>query len=161
MAGDRPLIWGFGEAEFCPSCQFVARRRAIACSNDLRARASLLLPVLVISVGLHDRHFLMPVMIEKTCCAKTGQSALPRLPPNRTCLVHAKTNAIDPGCVKTCLGEGCAELFSQLPSSERSCQYNRLPHRRNRDGSSPRKLGIRVFTQPGPIADVEVHSAAG
>ena len=28
MAGDRPLIWGFGEAEFCPSCQFVARRRA-------------------------------------------------------------------------------------------------------------------------------------
>jgi hypothetical protein len=29
MAGDRPLIWGFGEAEFCPSCQFVARRRAI------------------------------------------------------------------------------------------------------------------------------------
>ena len=24
MAGDRPLIWGFGEAEFCPSCQSVA-----------------------------------------------------------------------------------------------------------------------------------------
>jgi hypothetical protein len=30
MAGDRPLIWGFGEAEICPSCQFVARRRASA-----------------------------------------------------------------------------------------------------------------------------------
>ena len=27
--------------------------------------------------------------------------------------------AFDPGCVKTRLGEGRAELFSQLPSSER------------------------------------------
>src|SRR5450631_3511651 len=59
-----------------------------------------------------------------------------------------------PGCVKTRLGEGCAELFSQLPSSERSCQYNRLPHRRNRDGSSTRKLDIGVFTQPGPNSDI-------
>jgi hypothetical protein len=33
MAGDRPLIWGLGEAEFCPSCQFVARRRARACRS--------------------------------------------------------------------------------------------------------------------------------
>jgi putative transposase len=33
------------------------------------------------------------------------------------------------GCVKTHLGEGRAELFSQLPSSERGCPYNRLPHR--------------------------------
>src|SRR3977135_605277 len=65
-----------------------------------------------------------------------------------------RESARGPGRVKTCLGEGCAELFSQLPSSERSCQYNRLPHRRNRDGSSPRKLGIRVFTQPGSKADL-------
>jgi hypothetical protein len=56
----------------------------------------------------------------------------------------------DPGCVKTRLGEGRAELFSQLPSSESSYQYNRLLHRRNRDGSSTRKLGVGVFTQPGP-----------
>jgi hypothetical protein len=28
----------------------------------------------------------------------------------------------DPGCVKTRLGEGCAELFSQLPSRNRGCQ---------------------------------------
>src|ERR1700720_2462280 len=61
--------------------------------------------------------------------------------------------AFDRGRVKTRLGEGCAELFSQLPSSERSCQYNRLPCRRNRDGSSTRKLDIGVFTQPGPQAD--------
>jgi hypothetical protein len=58
------------------------------------------------------------------------------------------------GCVKTRLGEGCAELFSQSPSSERSCQYNRLPHRRNRDGSSTRKLDIGVFTQPGSNSEV-------
>jgi hypothetical protein len=58
-------------------------------------------------------------------------------------------SAFDLGCVKTRLGEGRAELFSQLPSSERSYQYNRLLHRRNRDGSSKRKLGVGVFTQPG------------
>ena len=57
-----------------------------------------------------------------------------------------------PARVKTRLGEACTELFSQLPSSERSCQYNRLPHRRNRDGSSTRKLENGVFTQPGSIA---------
>jgi len=33
-----------------------------------------------------------------------------------------KMPAIDPGCVKTRLNEGRAELFSQLPSSDRSCQ---------------------------------------
>ena len=60
---------------------------------------------------------------------------------------------LGPACVKTRLGEGCAELFSQLPSSERSCQYNRLPHRRNRDGSSTRKLETGVFTQPGSKAE--------
>src|SRR5471032_1929038 len=59
-----------------------------------------------------------------------------------------------PGCVKTRLGEGCAELFSQLASSERSCQYNRLPHRRNRDGNSTRKLDVGVFTQPGSKSEV-------
>jgi O-methyltransferase domain/Dimerisation domain len=60
----------------------------------------------------------------------------------------------DPGCVKTRLSEDCVELFSQLPSSERSCQYNRLPHRRNRDGISTRKLDIGVFTQAGPETDI-------
>ena len=62
-------------------------------------------------------------------------------------------DALGPACVKTRLGEGCAELFSQFPSSERSCQYNRLPHRRNRDGSSTRKLEAGVFTQPGSVAE--------
>ena len=61
---------------------------------------------------------------------------------------------LGPGCVKTRLGKGCAELFSQLLPSERSCQHNRLPHRRNRDGSSTRKLEIGVFTQSGSKADI-------
>src|SRR2546429_7911463 len=63
-------------------------------------------------------------------------------------------SAFETGCVKTRLGKGCAELFSQLLPSERSCQHNRLPHRRNRDGSSTRKLEIGVFTQPGSKGDM-------
>src|ERR1700704_5864304 len=69
-------------------------------------------------------------------------------------LLTVSFSGFDLGCVKTRMGEECAELFSQLPSSERSCQYNRLPYRRNRDGSSTRKLDIGVFTQPGPISDI-------
>jgi len=34
--------------------------------------------------------------------------------------------AFDPGCVKTRLSQGRAELFSQLPSPNRSCQCNRF-----------------------------------
>jgi hypothetical protein len=37
MAEVKPLIWGFREAQYCPSCQSAARRRAMACGNDLRA----------------------------------------------------------------------------------------------------------------------------
>jgi hypothetical protein len=37
---------------------------------------------------------------------------------NRTSQLRPPTSEFDPGCVKTRLGEGCAELFSQLPSSE-------------------------------------------
>src|SRR5258705_10255401 len=62
------------------------------------------------------------------------------------------------GCEKTRRGEGCAEFFSQLPSSVRSCEYKRLPHRRNRDESSTSKLGIGVFTQPGSNSEVGLHN---
>jgi hypothetical protein len=60
----------------------------------------------------------------------------------------------DRGCVKTRSSQGCAELFSQSPSSDRSCQCNWIPHRRNRDGNSTRKFNVRVFTQPGPDPEV-------
>src|SRR5471030_3171217 len=66
--------------------------------------------------------------------------------------VTLDTKVLIQGCVKTRSGKGGAELFSQLPSSERSCQHNRPLHRRNRDGSSTRKLAIGVFTQPGSKA---------
>ena len=33
-------------------------------------------------------------------------------------------SAMGPGCVKTRSGKGGVELFSQLPSSESSCQHN-------------------------------------
>jgi hypothetical protein len=32
-AGVKPLIWGSGEAEYCPSCQSAARRRASGCCS--------------------------------------------------------------------------------------------------------------------------------
>jgi hypothetical protein len=44
--------------------------------------------------------------------------------------------------VKTRLNEGRAELFSQLPSSDRSCRCIWFLHRRNRDGNSTRKLDV-------------------
>src|SRR6476659_5986900 len=46
------------------------------------------------------------------------------------------------------LGQWRRRIVFSMPPSERSCQHNRLLHRRNRDGSSTRKLAIGVFTQP-------------
>src|ERR1700688_308170 len=69
-------------------------------------------------------------------------------------LLAVSISPFDPARVKTRLGEGRAELFSQLPSSESGYQYNRLLHRRNRDGSSTRKLRVGVFTQPGPATNI-------
>src|ERR1035437_361183 len=54
----------------------------------------------------------------------------------------------DPGCVKTCLSQGCSELFSQFPSLDRTGKCNWFSHRQNREGISTRKLNVRVFTQP-------------
>src|ERR1700676_560526 len=66
--------------------------------------------------------------------------------------VTLDTRVLIQGCVKTRFGEGRAELFSQLRSSESRYHYNRLLHRRNRDGSSTRKLGVVVFTQRPTLA---------
>src|ERR1700694_439282 len=73
---------------------------------------------------------------------------------NRTSRLRPPTSEFDPGCVKTRSSQGCTELFSQLPSSDRSCQRNWFPHRRNRDGNSTRKLNVRVFTQPRSDSEV-------
>src|ERR1700676_3273546 len=85
------------------------------------------------------------------------RSAGPLIEVLKTALL---TSVFDPGCVKTRLGEGCAELFSKMPSSERSCQYNRLQHRRTRDESSTRQLDVGVFTQPGPDPDMPRSASA-
>jgi hypothetical protein len=42
-----------------------------------------------------------------------------------------RESALDPGCMKTRLSQGRAELFSQLPSPKRSRRCNRFPQRRN------------------------------
>src|SRR6266403_183994 len=68
--------------------------------------------------------------------------------------VTLDTKVLIQGCVKTRSGKGGAESFSQLPSSEVVASTNRLLHRRNRDGSSTRKLAIGVFTQPGSSTDL-------
>src|ERR1035437_1455151 len=62
-------------------------------------------------------------------------------------------SAKGPGCVKTCLSQGCAELFSQFPSLDRTGKCNWFSHRQNREGISTRKLNARVFTQPGSRVD--------
>src|ERR1035437_2645130 len=59
------------------------------------------------------------------------------------------TSASGPGCTKTCLSQGCAELLSQFPSLDRAGKCNWFSHRQNREGISKRKLNVRVFTQPG------------
>src|ERR1035437_7309480 len=59
-----------------------------------------------------------------------------------------------PGCAKTCLSQGCAELLSQFPSLDRAGKCNWFSHRQNREGISRRKLNVRVFTQPGSKAEL-------
>jgi hypothetical protein len=72
--------------------------------------------------------------------------AEPKYPQEYFC--WSSMSAWSRGCAKTRSSQRCTELFSQLPSSDRSCQRNWFPHRRNRDGNSTRKLNVGVFTQP-------------
>src|ERR1017187_8239777 len=53
------------------------------------------------------------------------------------------------GCVKTCTGKECAELFSLLASPDSGRQRYWFSNRQNRDGISTRKFCVGVFTQPG------------
>src|SRR6266404_4499635 len=54
----------------------------------------------------------------KGCCRAATQRSVTLT--NASCPVRV------PGCVKTRLSQGRAELFSQLPSPNRSCQCNQL-----------------------------------
>src|ERR1039457_5977283 len=63
-------------------------------------------------------------------------------------------SGVGPGCVKTCTGRECAELFSLLASPDSSRRRYWFSNRRNRDGISTRKFCVGVFTQPGSNADL-------
>src|SRR6266404_6476035 len=63
--------------------------------------------------------------------------------------------AFDPGCVKTCTSQECAELFSLSSSLSGGRKYFWFSNLRNRDGST-RRLNVGVFTRPRPGADIGV-----
>jgi hypothetical protein len=63
-------------------------------------------------------------------------------------------SGFDPGWVKTSPSRECAELFSPFSSFDGDRQGGSFVIERNRDKLSTRKFDVRVFTQPGPIADM-------
>jgi hypothetical protein len=62
--------------------------------------------------------------------------------------------ANDPGCVKTCTSQECAELFSLSSSLSSGRNHFWFSNLRNRDGISTRRLNVGVFTQPRPKGDI-------
>src|SRR5882757_8331158 len=65
-----------------------------------------------------------------------------------------RVSAYGPGCVKSRTGEKCVESISLLPLVMAVVGTIRLSDRRNREGSSKRKLNFRFFTQPGSPAEM-------
>src|SRR5712664_1028928 len=59
----------------------------------------------------------------------------------------------DPGCVKTCTSQECAELFSLSSSLSGGRKHFWFSNLRNRDGISTRRLNVGVFTRPRPTAE--------
>src|SRR5258705_11923443 len=66
----------------------------------------------------------------------------------------AATSGLDPGCVKTCTSQECAELFSLSSSLGSGRKHFWFSNLRNRDGISTRRLNVGVFTRPRPKAEV-------
>src|SRR6266481_8351725 len=63
-------------------------------------------------------------------------------------------SAFDPGCVKTCTSQECAELFSLSSSLSSGRKHFWFSNLRNRDGISTRRLNVGVFTRPRPIPEI-------
>src|SRR5260370_34588394 len=63
-------------------------------------------------------------------------------------------SGFDPGCVKTCTSQECAELFSLSSSLSGGRKHFWFSNLRNRDGISTRRLNVGVFTRPRPLADL-------
>src|SRR5258708_25487222 len=64
-------------------------------------------------------------------------------------------SGFDPGCVKTCTSQECAELFSLSSSLSSGRKHFWFSNLRNRDRISTRRLNVGVFTQPRPKADIQ------
>src|SRR5713226_8910756 len=71
----------------------------------------------------------------------------------RTCRHSCLRTAFDPGCVKTCTSQECAELFSLSSSLSGGRKHFWFSNLRNRDGISTRRLNVGVFTRPRPNSD--------
>src|SRR6266446_6013218 len=69
-------------------------------------------------------------------------------------LLEASISSNDPGCVKTCTSQECAELFSLSSSLSGGRKHFWFSNLRNRDGISTRRLNVGVFTRPRPEAEV-------
>src|SRR5258708_11305315 len=63
-------------------------------------------------------------------------------------------SGFDPGCVKTCTSQECAELFSLSSSLSGGRKHFWFSNLRNRDGISTRRLNVGVFTRPRPTPEV-------
>src|SRR5258705_10965374 len=72
----------------------------------------------------------------------------------RTLRGQPNSVAIDPGCVKTCTSQECAELFSLSSSLSGGRKHFWFSNLRNRDGISTRRLNVGVFTRPRPRPDI-------
>src|SRR5712671_7519000 len=69
--------------------------------------------------------------------------------------LRAVRSVVDPACVKTRASKECAELFSPFSSFDCDCQCCSFPIQRNRDEISTRKFDVGVFTQAGPLTDLD------
>src|ERR1700682_109031 len=70
-------------------------------------------------------------------------------------MLGLSSSQFDPGCVKTCTSQECAELFSLSSSLSSGRKHFWFSNLRNRDGISTRRLNVGVFTQPRPKTDIE------
>src|SRR5260370_12300714 len=73
-------------------------------------------------------------------------------------LLILRSFQFDPGCVKTCTSQECAELFSLSSSLSGGRKHFWFSNLRNRDGISTRRLNVGVFTRPRPDPDIGLIS---
>src|SRR5258708_33064154 len=64
-------------------------------------------------------------------------------------------SGFDPGCVKTCTSQECAELLSLSSSLSGGRKHFWFSNLRNRAGISTRRLNVGVFTRPTPRPDID------